>query len=89
MGEKEFVALMALMMALQALAIDAMLPALGVMSRELGVADANQRQLVVGLFLFASGLGSLFPGALADRFGRRAVVLICVGGYVVFTALCA
>lgn len=81
-GDKEFVALMAMLQALQALAIDAMLPALGIMSQELGVSDANQRQLVVGLFLVGAGLTSLFPGALADRFGRRPVLFCCLGGYV-------
>jgi DHA1 family bicyclomycin/chloramphenicol resistance-like MFS transporter len=89
MGEREFVALMALLQALQALAIDAMLPALGVMSRDLGVSDANQRQLVVGVFLICSGLGSLFPGSLADRFGRRPVLFVCVGGYVLFSLAAA
>jgi DHA1 family bicyclomycin/chloramphenicol resistance-like MFS transporter len=80
---------MALLQALQALAIDAMLPALGVMSRDLGVSDANQRQLVVGVFLICSGLGSLFPGSLADRFGRRPVLFVCVGGYVLFSLAAA
>ena len=89
MGEREFVALMALMQALQAVAIDAMLPALGVMSRDLGVADANQRQLVVGVFLLFSGLGSLFPGAIADRFGRRPVLITCSLSYVVFSLAAA
>jgi DHA1 family bicyclomycin/chloramphenicol resistance-like MFS transporter len=89
MGEREFVALMAMLQALQALAIDAMLPALGVMSRELGVHDSNERQLVVGIFLICSGLGSLFPGALADRFGRRPVLFVCVGGYVLFSLAAA
>ncbi|MDR2856732.1 MAG: multidrug effflux MFS transporter [Novosphingobium sp.] len=89
MREHEFVAMMALLQALQALAIDAMLPALGVMSRELAVNDPNHRQLVVGVFLFCSGLGALFPGALADRFGRRRVVLVCVGGYVLFSLAAA
>ncbi|MBW8752769.1 MAG: multidrug effflux MFS transporter [Sphingomonadales bacterium] len=88
-GEREFVAMMALLQALQALAIDAMLPALGVMSRDLGVTDANERQLVVGIFLICSGLGSLFPGSLADRFGRRPVLFVCVGGYVLFSLAAA
>ncbi len=89
MSEREFVALMALLQALQAVAIDAMLPALGVMSRDLGVAGSNERQLVVGVFLICSGLGSLFPGSLADRFGRRPVLFVCVGGYVLFSLAAA
>lgn len=89
MGEREFVAMMALLQALQALAIDAMLPALGVMSQDLGVTNPNHRQLVVGVFLIAAGLGSIFPGALADRFGRRPVLFFCVGGYVLFSLAAA
>ena len=81
--------MMAMVQALQALAIDAMLPALGILSADLGVGSANQRQLVVGIFLLFSGLGSLFPGMLADRFGRRPVMLTCLGLYVVITAACA
>jgi len=82
-GNWEFVALMAMLQALQALAIDAMLPALGTLSDDLGVATANERQLVVGVFLISSGLTSLFPGALADRFGRRPILFISLTGYVV------
>lgn len=89
MGEREFVALMAMLQALQAVAIDAMLPALGVMSADLGVPDANQRQLVVGVFLICAGLGSLFPGILADRLGRRPVLFACLGGYVLFSLAAA
>lgn len=80
--ETEFVGLMAAIQALQALAIDVMLPALGQISRDLGVTDANERQLLVGIFLICSGLGSLFPGAIGDRFGRRPVVLASLGIYV-------
>lgn len=89
MREREFVALMASLQALQALAIDAMLPALGIMAQDLGVADSNERQLIIGIFLISSGLGSLFPGALADRFGRRPVLFTCVGGYVLFSLAAA
>ena len=87
-GDREFVVMMGLIQALQALAIDSMLPALGTMSAELGVTSANQRQLVVGIFLIGSGLGSLVPGPLADRFGRRPVLLSCLGLYVALSAGC-
>lgn len=89
MGEVEFVAMMASLQALQALAIDVMLPALGAISRDLHLSDPNQRQLIVGVFLICSGLGSLFPGAIADRFGRRPVVLTAICMYFLLSILCA
>lgn len=88
-GPREFVGLMAMLQALQALAIDAMLPALARISHDLGATSDNQRQLVVGLFLIFAGVGSLIPGSLADRFGRRRVVLGCVAGYIVLTIVSA
>lgn len=81
LSETEFVGLMAAIQALQALAIDVMLPALGQISHDLGVTDPNERQLAIGIFLICSGAGSLFPGAIGDRFGRRPVVLACLGLY--------
>lgn len=89
MGDRETIAMMALVMALQALAVDAMLPALGFIADDLGVTDPNRRQLVIGTFLLASGFASLLPGSLADRFGRRPVLLWCIGLYVVFSLGCA
>jgi len=89
LGRVEFVILMAFIQALQALSVDSMLPALGTIANDLGQHDANQRQLVVGVFLIASGVGCLLPGALADRFGRRPIMLGCVGLYVVCTLACA
>ena len=88
-GERELVALLALIQALHALAIDAMLPGLGDIAADLGVADANRRQLVVGVFLIGLGLGSLIPGSLADRYGRKPVLLGCIAGYVALTFACA
>ncbi|EJU12861.1 MFS transporter DHA1 family bicyclomycin/chloramphenicol resistance protein [Sphingomonas sp. LH128] len=89
MGELEFVVMMASFQALQALAIDVMLPALGAIGTDLHLADPNRRQLIVGVFLICSGLGSLFPGALADRFGRRPVVLTAITSYVLLSMVCA
>ena len=89
MNEREFVVLMGLTQALQALAMDIMLPALGTISHDLGATTDNQRQLVIGVFLMGSALGSLFPGPLADRFGRRRVLLSYLTAYVVLGAGCA
>ncbi len=88
-SEREFVVLLGMLQALQALAIDAMLPALGVMARDLGATGTNDRQLIIGIFLIFAGIGSLIPGALSDRFGRKRVLLAFVGGYVLCNLGCA
>ena len=82
LGEREFIAMLAFCQALQALAIDAMLPALGNIAQDLGSTDPNQRQLIVGVFLLGIGLGSLVPGSISDRFGRKPVLLACFAVYV-------
>ncbi len=47
-SEREFVVLAALLQALQALAIDAMLPAMGEIARDLGARGPNDRQFIIG-----------------------------------------
>jgi DHA1 family bicyclomycin/chloramphenicol resistance-like MFS transporter len=87
-GGVEFVLMMGLLQALQALAVDSMLPALGQISIDLGIASENQRQLIVGVFLICSGLGCLVPGTLADRYGRRPVLMVCIIAYIVCSISC-
>lgn len=87
LGFVEFVCLIALMMALNALAIDSMLPALPHIGADLNVATDNDRQWVVTAYLLGFGGAQLFYGPLADRFGRKPVLLFGVGVYVVFSLL--
>jgi MFS transporter, DHA1 family, multidrug resistance protein len=88
MSRTEFVALIAALMAVDALAIDIMLPALPNMGDALGVANANDRSLVLTTFLLGFGLPQLVFGPLTDRFGRRAPILIGLAVYAL-TALSA
>ena len=71
----ELVIMMALLMALNALAIDIMLPGLQQIGASLGVDDENQRQFVVTAYMIGMGLGQLFFGPLSDRFGRKPALL--------------
>ncbi|MCB2065845.1 MAG: multidrug effflux MFS transporter [Erythrobacter sp.] len=80
---------MAALMSLNALAIDAMLPALQDIGSSLGVEDPNRRQLVVGVYLLSSGFGSLVPGLFADHFGRRPVLLTALAVYIGSSIACA
>lgn len=84
----ELVAMVASLVALHALAIDLMLPALGLIGDDLGVAHDNDRQLVIVAYLLFAGVSQLFFGPLTDRFGRRAVILWALAGYIVGAALC-
>ena len=89
LGKRELVAMLALAQALQALAIDSMLPGLGYIAHDLGVSDPNRRQLVVGVFLIGVGCGALVPGTLADRYGRKPILLGTIAADAVLCAACA
>ncbi|HEY0102379.1 MAG TPA: multidrug effflux MFS transporter [Brevundimonas sp.] len=88
-GFPEFVALIAMMMALNALAIDAMLPALPAIGEALGVAAENDRQWVITAYLLGFGVTQIVYGPLADRYGRKPVLMVGLSLYVAFSALAA
>ncbi len=88
-GFPEFVALIAMMMALNALAIDSMLPALPAIGEALGVVSENSRQWVITAYLLGFGVMQIVYGPLADRFGRKPVLMAGLGLYVVFSVLAA
>ncbi|MGA2189489.1 MAG: multidrug effflux MFS transporter [Steroidobacteraceae bacterium] len=87
-GFTEFVALVAAMMATQAMAIDAMLPAFPIIVRALHVANENHGQWILTAYLAGLGAGQLLWGVLSDRFGRRPVLLGGLGMYVGAALLC-
>lgn len=84
----EFVALTAMLMALNALAVDIMLPALPQMGADFGVAQENDRQLIIIAYMLGFGVSQLFYGPLTDRFGRRSVLFISLFFYVVAAIMC-
>lgn len=81
MGFKQFVALIAAIMAVNALAIDSMLPALPAIGHSLGVEDENRRQWIVTAYLLGFGGAQIVYGPLADRLGRKPVLLCGLAGY--------
>lgn len=72
----EFVLLAATLMALNAVAIDIMLPALPEIATSLGAIGDNQQQLVITYYLIGFGLSQLFYGPLSDAIGRRNTAFI-------------
>lgn len=81
MGFREFVTFIAACMALNALAIDIMLPALPDITLAFGLDDPNHAQMVIAVYLVGMGVSQLFYGPLSDRVGRRPVL---IGGLLLF-----
>jgi DHA1 family bicyclomycin/chloramphenicol resistance-like MFS transporter len=82
MGFKEFVGLIAALMATNALGVDTMLPALQQIGTALGVGNANENQWIVTSYLLGFGVAQIFYGTLIDRYGRKPVLLWGMAGYV-------
>jgi DHA1 family bicyclomycin/chloramphenicol resistance-like MFS transporter len=81
MGFREFVGIVAAIMALNPLALDLMLPALPDVASAFQLGNANTAQAVLSVFLAGFGAGQLLIGPLSDRFGRRPILL---GGLVIY-----
>lgn len=87
-GEKEFVALMAVLMSVVAISIDAMLPALGIMGADLNVEHANQPQYIISMLFVGMAFGQLISGPLSDAIGRKKILFICMGFYLAGSIIC-
>ena len=77
----EFVAFVAAIMAVNALGVDLMLPALPAIGHDLHVGSPNHRQWIITVYMLGFGLGQLVYGPLADRLGRRPVLLATLAGF--------
>ncbi|MBU2965889.1 multidrug effflux MFS transporter [Amphritea sp. 2_MG-2023] len=88
MSAKEFTVLVALLMSIVAISIDALLPALGVIGHALGATTANQPQLLVSMLFLGMALGQLICGPLSDALGRRPILFGGFALYLVGTVIC-
>jgi len=84
----ELVAMVAALSALNALAIDIMLPALPQIGADFALVNDNDRQLVVVAYVALFGISQLVYGPLADAFGRRSVLIYALGIYIAGSILC-
>lgn len=80
-GRTEFIALIAAIMSINALAVDIMLPGMPQIGESLGVQSQNHVQFVITAYLLGFGVSQLFYGPLSDRFGRRAPLF---GGLLIY-----
>lgn len=82
-GRSQFIAIVASMMALNALAIDIMLPAFPNIAESLDIVDANQVQFVLLSYIIGFGGAQLFFGPISDRFGRRTPLFVGIALYAI------
>lgn len=89
LGDKELTVMMASLMALNALAIDSMLPAFPAIVGNLSLANPNSIQYIISVFLAGTGIGALIHGPLSDRFGRKPILLMATVGAALFSLACS
>lgn len=88
-AQREFVLMIASIMMIVAFAIDAMLPAFPAMGKTFGMNNPNEPQLVITALMIGFGSAQLFVGTLADRYGRRGIMLWSLFGYGVMSLAAA
>ena len=84
----EFVALMAFLMSVVALAIDALLPALDIIGNSLHTKEAADNQLLITMIFVGLGFGPLLFGPISDSLGRKPMVFIGFGIFILASILC-
>ena len=86
-GFVEFVAIIALMMAVTAISIDNLLPAFPAIQARFGVADPNHLQWLIYVYMIGFGAAQIVYGPVSDALGRRRVLLGTLAVYVAGTLL--
>jgi DHA1 family bicyclomycin/chloramphenicol resistance-like MFS transporter len=85
---REFAVLMALLMSIVAISIDALLPALGTVAQDLHLTDPNRAQYLIVLLFGGMAAGQLVCGPLSDALGRKKILYIGIGFYLAGSVLC-
>lgn len=84
----EFVALMAALMSVAALAIDALLPALDIIGIAIGTKLLVDNQLLITLIFLGLGLGPLIFGPISDSMGRKPIVYMGFALFILASFIC-
>lgn len=87
-SQLEFIALMASLMSLVALSIDALLPALEQIGISVGIQQSTDNQLLITMIFLGLGFGQLIFGPLSDSFGRKPMVYFGFTLFVVASFIC-
>ncbi len=88
LSQFEFVSLMAFLMSIVALAIDALLPAINQISSDIGIQNTTDNQLLITMIFLGLGFGQLFFGPISDSLGRKPIVFMGFGVFIIASFIC-
>ena len=74
-GFTEFVILVAFIISLVALSIDAMLPALPLIAADLNFTNADDGHFIVSMLFVGMGFGQMIFGPMSDSTGRKPAII--------------
>ncbi|MDV7188296.1 multidrug effflux MFS transporter [Lutibacter sp. TH_r2] len=84
----EFITLMASLMSVAALAIDALLPALEIIGESIGTQNNSENQLLIIMIFLGLGIGPLLFGPISDNFGRKPIVYMGFSLFIIASFIC-
>ncbi|SDI24230.1 multidrug effflux MFS transporter [Winogradskyella thalassocola] len=87
-SQLEFVILMAALMSIVALSIDALLPALPEIGEYLSSVNETENQKLITSIFLGLGFGQLVFGPLSDSFGRKPMVYFGFGVFIIASIIC-
>ena len=87
-SETEFIIVMASLMSLVALSIDALLPALNNIGLSIGITDSKDNQLLITMIFLGLGFGQLLSGPLSDSFGRKPIIYFGFAVFAIASLVC-
>jgi DHA1 family bicyclomycin/chloramphenicol resistance-like MFS transporter len=87
-SQTEFIVLMAALMSIVALSIDAILPALEAIGISIGTTKSIDNQLLITMIFLGLGFGQLIFGPLSDSIGRKPVIYVGFLIFVLASILC-
>lgn len=88
LAQFEFVALMASLMSVVALAIDALLPALEFIGFAIGTVENSDNQMIITMIFLGLGAGPLFFGPISDSLGRKPIVYMGFSIFIIASFIC-
>jgi DHA1 family bicyclomycin/chloramphenicol resistance-like MFS transporter len=87
-SSQEFTLLVALLMSIVAMSIDALLPALGFISNDIPLSHSNQAQYIISALFLGMAIGQLICGPLSDATGRKKILYVGIALFFCGSLVC-